>query len=276
MIPKIIHYCWFGGNPLNELSIKCIESWKKYCPDYQIIEWNESNFDINCNDYVREAYEAKKWAFVTDYVRLKIVFEHGGLYFDTDVEVVKPIDTIVENTSAFFAMESAGVVATGLGFGAEKGAPILQRLMSDYDGIHFNLDDVSFDNTPCPVRNAKAFLEIGLKKEDSLQEINNITFYPHEYFNPTDFETGHVELTENTYTIHHFSASWYSEEEKKSLTEWNYRREMLWRYRKKYGKTVGNIVHRVWLFIRKRKFDIANGGIRVVFRKVINKFRTWN
>ena len=95
MIPKIIHYCWFGGNPLPELAIKCIESWKKYLPDYEIKEWNESNFDINCCAYVREAYEAKKWAFVSDYARFWILYQHGGLYFDTDVELIKSIDDLI-------------------------------------------------------------------------------------------------------------------------------------------------------------------------------------
>ena len=119
MIPKKIHYCWFGGNPLPELAIKCLESWKKYCPDYEIIEWNETNFNLDSCEYVREAYQAKKWAFVSDYARLKVVYDNGGIYLDTDVELIKSLDRLLKNKS-FFGTETTGVVATGLGFGAEK------------------------------------------------------------------------------------------------------------------------------------------------------------
>ena len=119
MIPKIIHYCWFGRNPLPKTAEKCIRSWKKCCPDYEIIRWDESNFDVNCNEYCREMYEQEKWAFLTDYVRLRVVYENGGIYLDTDVEVIKPLDDLLHN-SAYMGLETTDKVNTGLGFGAER------------------------------------------------------------------------------------------------------------------------------------------------------------
>ena len=104
MIPKIIHYCWFGRKPLPPLAVKCIESWKKYLPDYTIKEWNEDNFDINIVPYTREAYEVGKYAFVSDYARFYILYHHGGLYFDTDVEVIRPMDDLV-GRGAFLAWD---------------------------------------------------------------------------------------------------------------------------------------------------------------------------
>ena len=127
MIPKIIHYCWFGYGPKPKLAEKCIRSWKKYCPDYQIIEWNENNFDISaCPLYVRQAYEARKWAFVTDYVRLKVIYENGGIYMDTDVELKKNLDNLLPY-NAYFGFENYWVIATGLGFGALRDFPYLWK-----------------------------------------------------------------------------------------------------------------------------------------------------
>ena len=140
MIPKIIHYCWFGGNPLSELAQKCISSWKKYFPEYEIKEWNESNFNLQCCDYVKEAYEAKKWAFVSDYARFWILYHEGGLYFDTDVEVIKPIDDIINN-GAFMGCERTGNyglgVNPGLGIGADPGISLYKEILDDYEKSHF-------------------------------------------------------------------------------------------------------------------------------------------
>ena len=131
MIPKIIHYCWFGGNPLSDLAQKCIDSWKKYCPDYEIKEWNESNFDLNSCDYVREAYQAKKWAFVTDYVRLYAMVTEGGIYMDTDVEVIRPLDSFLSNR-AFSGFEDETNIPTGI-MACEKGFPLFEELLEEYN-----------------------------------------------------------------------------------------------------------------------------------------------
>lgn len=225
MIPKTIHYCWFGRNPKPKLARKCIRSWKKHCPDYTIIEWNEDNFDIStCPLYVRQAYEAKKWAFVTDYVRLKVVYDHGGIYLDVDVEVVKPFDELL-NEHAFFGREGAeygNFVNTGLGFGAEKGADVLQYLMGDYENIPFLSTDGSLDNTPCPVRNSQYFLQNGYLRDNSLQRICDCLILSSEVLCPYNDITGKLEMTEKTLSIHWYSASWVPQSlRKKSKAEYD-------------------------------------------------------
>ena len=128
MINKVIHYCWFGGQPLDSRGKKCLESWKKYFPNYEIIQWNENNFDVSRLDFMSQAYKDKKWAFVSDVARLLIVYENGGLYFDTDVEVIRSIDDLLEN-DAFFGFENDSFVATGLGFGAIKGQASVKAML---------------------------------------------------------------------------------------------------------------------------------------------------
>ena len=150
MIPKVIHYCWFGGNPLPELAQKCIASWKKYCPDYEIKEWNESNFDLNCCDYVREAYEAKKWAFVSDVARLYAMVHEGGIYMDTDVEVIAPLDSLLQY-HAVSGFETEHSIPTGL-MACEKGNPMFTEFLNEYKTAHFLLPDSSLDQTTNVVR----------------------------------------------------------------------------------------------------------------------------
>jgi len=212
MIPKKIHYCWFGGNPLPELAQKCIASWKKFCPDYEIIRWDESNFDVNCCAYVREAYEAKKWAFVTDYVRLYVLFEFGGVYMDTDCELLKPINDFLryDTVSGF---ESKNYIPTAL-WGSIAHAPILEELMRDYDDAHFLKADGSLDRTPNVVRITDSLLKHGLCLNNTLQTIAGFTLFPKEYFCPKVYSTGELRITPNTVCIHHFDGSWTSDENK--------------------------------------------------------------
>lgn len=214
MIPQIIHYCWFGHNPKPKLAEKCIKSWKRYCPDYEIIEWNEDNFDISaCPLYVRQAYEAKKWAFVTDYVRLQVVYEHGGIYMDTDVELKKSLDPLLDH-QAYFGFEDGVYINTGLGFGAVKGMPLLREMMDDYQDIPFVLPDGSFDTTTCPERNTEVLLRHGLRQDNTKQVIDGFAIYPKDVFCPLDYYTGKVAKTKNTVAIHWFSASWQTKEAK--------------------------------------------------------------
>lgn len=212
MIPKKIHYCWFGGNPLPKDALKCIESWKKYCPDYEIIEWNESNFDINCCDYVREAYEAKKWAFVSDVARLYALVHHGGVYMDTDVEVLKPLDDIL-SYEAVSGFEAKDRIPTGL-MACQKGQALFVELLHDYDNAHFIKEDGTFNITTNVTRITNTCLKYGLKLNNTLQTVNGFTLFPYDYFCPKNYETKVVDLTENTYTIHHFDGSWLAEEDK--------------------------------------------------------------
>lgn len=214
MISKIIHYCWFGHNSKPALAKKCIKSWEKYCPDYQIVEWNEDNFDIaSCPLYVRQAYEAKKWAFVTDYVRLKVVYDYGGIYMDTDVELLKNLDFLLEH-HAYFGFEDGKYVNTGLGFGAKKGSPILLKMMEDYWDIPFVLEDGTFDVTACPGRNTKVLLRYGLRQDNSQQMIDDCLILPSDYLCPVNYQTGKFQRTERTVSAHWFSASWQTQEEK--------------------------------------------------------------
>lgn len=246
MIPKIIHYCWFGHNPKSELAERCINSWKKRCPDYKIIEWDEDNFDISsCPLYVRQAYEAKKWAFVTDYVRLKVVHQYGGIYFDTDVELKKKLDPLL-HYSGFFGFEDGKCIATGLGFGAVKELPLLLELMQDYEGITFIQEDKSFDKTPCPERNTKIFLRYGLIQNDTLQLLDgNIRIFPSVYMCPIDYISGKRKRSFKTISIHWYSESWKNIEDKRKMDEY---RELLKRIetqekQKKHEKMIDSIVH---------------------------------
>lgn len=217
MIPRIIHYCWFGGNPLPELALKCIESWKKYCPDYEIKRWDETNFDINCCEYVREAYEAKKWAFVSDYARFKILFENGGVYFDTDVELIKPIDDIVEKGSFMGLEESSETyIATGLGLAANSGLGLMKEIIDDYHHSHFEKSETGSYETVV-ARVTKIILRHGDICPDQINDVAGITVYPPDFFCPLNYYTGELNITENTRSIHHYFASWVTPERRAIL-----------------------------------------------------------
>lgn len=203
MIPKKIHYCWFGRGEKPKLAQKCIASWRKLCPDYEIIEWNEDNFDVNTNEYTKMCYEQKKYAFLSDYVRLLVVYEHGGLYFDTDVEVVKSFNSFL-NYKAFFGFENDEYVASGLGFGSEAGSEALNAMIHEYDGL---LDGLH-GTTGCPILNTRAFSKLGFELNGKLQDINSVVLFPKDYFNPFDDNTGVLSKTENTYSIHWYGKSW--------------------------------------------------------------------
>ena len=204
MIPKIIHSCWFGRGEKPKLAQKCIASWEKYCPDYEIIEWNEDNFDIRMNPYVSRCYAEKKWAFLSDYVRLWVVANHGGVYFDTDVELLKPMDNLLQN-EAFFGFESEKFVASGLGFGAEKGHKTVLAMLHQYDGL---MNEGETQKTiGCPTLNTQALLPFGLQLTGETQKIEGATVFSRQYLNPYDDATGRLNVTENTYSIHWYAKS---------------------------------------------------------------------
>ncbi len=207
MIPKKIHYCWFGGNKKPKSVQKCINSWKKFCPDYEIIEWNESNFDIHCMPFVEQAYEAKKYAFVTDVARLMIVYQYGGIYMDTDVEVVKPLDDLLENR-AYMGFENDKNIATGLGFGSEAGLPFLKEHIDVYKEWNFTNEDGTYNQIGCPTVATDLFKTKGIILDGSEQTVCDVHLYPEEYFNPYDSITGRLNKTDKTYSIHWYDASW--------------------------------------------------------------------
>jgi len=213
MIPKIIHYCWFGRNPLPSEARKCIDSWKKYLPDYEIKEWNEDNFDVNSIPYTAQAYAAKKYAFVSDYARFKILYEYGGLYFDTDVEVISSLDAIIKN-GAYMGIEKSKATAKdnptgwvginpGLGIGTEKGNEFYRKLLVKYATMRFDI------NGGTVVKHTTELLtQLGFDGQNRLQKIGDITIYPDEYFCPMDSTTGLLVITTNTVSIHHYTCSW--------------------------------------------------------------------
>lgn len=213
-IPKIIHYCWFGGTEMPEKNLKCIASWKKYCPDYEIKRWDETNYDINKNSYMKQAYEAKKWGFVPDYARLDIIYNNGGIYLDTDVEIIKNIDILLQN-KAFMGFESPQFVALGLGFGAVKGNLHIKAMRDAYNGMEFVNQDGSYNMLPSPNYSTEYLLQIGLVRDGSKQMLDEMLILPTEYLCPKDYETGKLNITEKTYSIHHYDASWQSEYERK-------------------------------------------------------------
>ena len=215
-IPKVIYYCWFGKGSMPSLAEKCIESWRKYCPQYKIVCINEENFDITQNKYAKQAYEAGKWAFVSDYARLKVLYEQGGVYFDTDVELIKPIDTLIEE-NGYMGFDDNGVVSTGLGFACEKGNEVVGALLADYDDIPFILPDGSYDLTPCPDRNTKVLLNLGMDINNKNQIFMGIRMLPEDFLCPMKYYTGKKKITKNTYSIHHFSASWISATAKRTI-----------------------------------------------------------
>lgn len=212
MIPKTIHYCWFGGKPLPPLAEKCIASWEKYCPDYEIIEWNEKNYDISSAPlYVRQAYEAKKWGFVPDYIRLELIYNYGGIYLDTDVEIVKPIDDLL-NLKGYAGFESDTCVNFGLGFGAEKGNKTIKYLMDSYLDKPFLKEDGTPDITASPIINTLSLNKLGLVSNGQKQTVDGFVYFSSDYLCPKSLYTGKITMTSNTFSIHHFDGSWLSEE----------------------------------------------------------------
>lgn len=211
MIPKVIHYCWFGGNPLPKSAQTCIASWRKYLPDYEIKEWNESNFDVNIIPYTSEAYKAKKYAFVSDYARFWILYKYGGLYFDTDVEVIRNMDDIISK-GPFMGCENeakAGATpAPGLGLGVNPGLGLYGEILNWYNTHHFitwtgviekNVVDIT---TEILNKNGIEILDDGILRS------SGILIYPKEYFCPKDYITGVMNITDKTKSIHHYSATW--------------------------------------------------------------------
>ena len=237
-IPKIIHYCWFGRNSKPELALKCIQSWKKYCPDYLIKECNEDNFDIHSAPlYVQKAYEHKKWAFVTDYVRLKVVYDYGGIYLDTDVELLRPFDALIKNR-AFMGCEGTDWVNTGLGFGAEAGFPVLYKNMTIYENIVPIDEHGAFSSSPSPYYTTNMLKEMGVVFPiDQITELSSgLVLYPNKYFNPYDWKNKKLSISPCTYSIHHYSGSWMTNTQKLSFYEQNTRCKIERLFGEKAGK----------------------------------------
>lgn len=224
MIPKIIHYCWFGRGKMPKSAIKYIKSWKKYCPNYQIKEWNEDNFDIDLFPYTKEAYSCRKYAFVTDVVRLYALYTEGGIYMDTDVEVIKPLDQFLKHT-AFSGFENPDSPVTGI-MASEKGGLWAKDNLEYYKGRHFKKKDGSMDLTTNVETIRNIMIKKGVRLDNSYQDFPGyFTLYPKTFFCPLNFDGLNPQFSDDTATIHHFAGSW--------LPKWSrFKKQFMRKYKK--------------------------------------------
>lgn len=221
-IPRKIHYCWFGGNPLPDFLNDCISTWRKFCPEYEIIEWTERNYDISRHKYTKEAYACKKFGFVSDFARLDILYEQGGIYFDTDVTLVSSIDHLLYQ-KGFIGVEKWGNINSGGGCGFEKYHPMLKKLIDYRENISF----LSEDGLNCETNGlyeTKVFLKEGFKPDNTLQKVGGVTVYPSFVFHPYDYLSGELHSTKDTVSVHHFNGGWMDENDlanrKKTMEEY--------------------------------------------------------
>lgn len=213
-IPKKIHYCWFSGKPIPDHLLKCIESWGKYCPDYEIIRWDESNYDVEKNLYMKQAYEAGKWGFVPDIARLDILYNYGGIYIDTDVELIKKLDDFL-SLGAFTGVEKWGNVNMGGCSGAIPGHPMIKKMLDFRKNDLFIRDDGTYNLTTCGFYETKPLIDMGFKPNNTVQNIGGMYIFSSDYFHPYDYMSGEIKITDNTHSIHHFNGGWIEEQNKK-------------------------------------------------------------
>lgn len=243
MIPKKIHYCWFGGGELSESAKKCMESWRKYCPDYEIVEWNETRFDVRQNRYVKEAYEAGKWAFIADMVRLYALVTEGGVYLDTDVELVRSLDESLR-FSAVLGFEGKRRLSTAF-MATEPSRSCFRAMLSEYRHLRFVREDGSLDMTTNVERMTAFFALRGLRLNGKRQSVAGVTILPTEYFSPKDFDTGVLRVTEKTVCIHHFEGTWLDSEERAAMAlKRRYAKYMPQSWAGRFGKFASIVKHR--------------------------------
>lgn len=234
-IPKIIHYCWLSDEKFPVLIQKCIDSWKEKLPDYEIKCWNTENFDVNICRYTREAFQEKKYAFVSDYVRLYALYTEGGIYLDSDIEVLKKFDDLLENT-AFTGFEKNDTTVAAWIFGSEKENPIFKEFLNYYTDKSFILPNGEYDLTPNPIPITDICVKHGLLLDGKKQKLNDITVYPRDYFCPYNRATEELNITENTYTIHYFNGAWINDDKKQIIAK---RKQVV----KRYGKLAGYLYY---------------------------------
>lgn len=210
LIPKKIHYIWLGKKKIPSKLQYCIDSWKKYCPDYEIVRWDESNYDFHKNDYMRQAYEAGAYGFVPDYARLDILYTHGGIYMDTDVEVIKSLDDLLFQ-EAFCGVEKWQIINFGGCSGAAKGHPALKAFIQNREHLLYKNADGTFNRNTCGYYDTQVTLQHGYKLNGRSQKVMNMNIYSSDYFHPYDYMSGRTMLTQNTYSIHHFNGGWLDE-----------------------------------------------------------------
>lgn len=246
-IPKVIHYCWFGHGPLPEEAEACIASWRRYCPDFEIRRWDESNFDVSQIPYVREAYAAGRWAFVSDYVRLWVIEHEGGVYLDTDVEVVASLEPLLVGMACVVCEERPGRINTGVGFAATPHHPAVRAMLEEYRDARFLTATGAYDLTACPVRNMRGMRKVGYRGAAGVLADVDCMVLPAEVMSPVDPETGELHMTERTVSIHHFSASWKTDDEKRDYAS----KQAL---RRRFGR-FGVLLYHASVFVRAVRRD---------------------
>ncbi len=226
-IPKVIHYCWFGRGDIPAQFLSYIESWHRYCPEYEIIRWDETNYDVTKSRYMKQAYDAGKWAFVSDYARLDIIHQYGGIYLDTDVELIKNLDDLLYD-EMYCGFEQNNYVNFGLGFGAIAGHDVLAELMEWYNNMDFVNKDGKYNQTACAVYQLQAMVKRGFSVSNVYQCKDKIALYPSEVLAPQNLLGDEIHITENTYSIHHYSSTWWDDE---ATTGMNILRDNLQKYK---------------------------------------------
>lgn len=260
-IPKIIHYCWFGPNPLPEIFKKCYESWNKYCPDYQIKFWNEENFRFEDIEYLKKTYSLGAYAHFVDYSRLKIIHDYGGIYLDVDVELIKPLDSLLQY-QMYLGYEDDNHINTGLGFGAEKSHIILKELMATYEKESNFIDrDYVFEN--CPTKDSRTLLGLGFKLDNKLEILNNITLLPTNYLCPVGYMDIKKTYNTDTISVHHFASSWFNRQQ-------NINKNIILFSEKFFGKFLGLKISRK---ISTLMIYFVNGFYRVKKHGIIETLR---
>lgn len=245
MIPKVIHYCWFGRTSLPQSAIKCIESWREFLPDYEIKEWNEDNFDVYATTYTEEAYRSKKYAFVSDYARFWILYHYGGLYFDVDVELLNPIDDIVA-LGPFMGLEKMEgskkgkvvAVAAGLGLGTYQGHELYKEILDYYNSNHYISWRGKITGTVVDII-TRILLRKGEIDTSKITYCGGVYIYPNEYFDPMNYYTGETDITPQTRSIHHYAATWRSTKKGTFL--------------KKHWQRFKNVLMRLFVLIRRMR-----------------------
>ncbi len=207
LIPRIIHAIWFSGDPMPELYLRCLDSWRKFAPDYEIKIWNLETYKPDHCLFFEQAIEHKNWAFASDYARADLLYRYGGIYMDFDVEMLRPIDDLLYN-DAYMSFESLDRIECGSGMGSKPGHPIIREICESYENRPYLKPDGTWDNSTCPVRYTQIIEKHGLKKDGSFQQVEDITIYPFEVLTCKSFDTGIIYRTNYSYTIHHHNGSW--------------------------------------------------------------------
>lgn len=264
MIPKIIHYCWFGKGEMSETDKACLDSWREVLPDYQIKRWDESNFDVNCCEYAREAYKAKKWAYVSDCARYMILDKEGGLFLDTDVRVLKSYNPLLKE-QCFLGVERPNYsVAPGLVIGTVPGHHMIKEMVNVYEHTKF-LNPTEVPKAPTsPDYITELLKNYGFVQENKLQHLKDVTIYPYEYFAPMDSVTGLTNISNETYSVHLYNTSWETDD----VRLWHERRYKL---NRRFGVKVGRYIYLIWSLPSRMKKRIEDDGIKKTFRYALKK-----